>query len=143
MVFRREAITERLVRLEEVISDLSNLALLDRSVLQASRFEMLAAERGLQVGAEIVFDVGNHILSAFFGAKSETYQAIVSRLADRGVISQDLRERFAGLGGFRNILVHGYLDIDSERVLDFLEKAPKDFTDFAREVRAWLEKTHL
>ncbi len=46
-----------------------------------------------------------------------------------------------GLGGFRNILVHGYLRVDPDRVADYLVKAPTDFSEFVRQVRDWLVRT--
>jgi uncharacterized protein YutE (UPF0331/DUF86 family) len=46
--------------------------------------------------------------------------------------------RLKGLGGFRNILVQGYLALDPERVAHALAKAPGDFSEFARAVHQWL-----
>lgn len=49
-----------------------------------------------------------------------------------------LKPEVAGPGGFRNILVHGYLRLDLAIVSDALERAPADFSDFASAVRAWM-----
>ncbi len=57
------------------------------------------------------------------------------------MIGASLREELKGLGGFRNILVHGYLRVDPDRVAHFLQVSPSRFSEFARVVRAWLEKT--
>jgi uncharacterized protein YutE (UPF0331/DUF86 family) len=57
------------------------------------------------------------------------------------VIDEALRNRLNGLGGFRNVLVHGYLRVDADKVADHLVKAPADFSDFARAVRDRLERT--
>lgn len=38
----------------------------------------------------------------------------------------------------RNILVHGYLALDPERVAHALAKAPGDFSEFAGAIRHWL-----
>jgi uncharacterized protein YutE (UPF0331/DUF86 family) len=51
-----------------------------------------------------------------------------------------IRERLKGLGGFRNILVHGYLGIDPERVREALHRGPGDFSDFGVAIRRWLEQ---
>jgi len=100
-----------------------------------------AVERGLQLGAEIVLDVGNHILSAHFGVSTQDYEDIIIQLGTHNVIGASLREELKGLGGFRNILVHGYLRVDLDRVAHFLQVSPSRFSEFARAVRAWLEKT--
>ena len=139
MVLRPDAIRERLKRLEDVIVRLRELASSDRLDLAGDYRDAWTAERGLHLAAEIAFDVGNHILSAHFGTSSSDYEDIIKQLADRGVISRELSERFKGLGGFRNVLVHGYLRIDSRRVGEALERAPRDFSLLLDEIRRWLD----
>jgi uncharacterized protein YutE (UPF0331/DUF86 family) len=39
-----------------------------------------------------------------------------------------------------HVLVHGYLRIDPARVAEHLAKAPADFSEFARQVRAWMTR---
>ena len=141
MVVRPEAIRERLLRLEEVISRLEELRLAAPAAPPGSFRDAWASERGLQLAAEILFDVGNHILSAHFGVAAQDYEDIVAQLGAHGVIDAALRERLRGLGGFRNVLVHGYLRVDPARVADLLARAPADFSEFARAVRAWLART--
>jgi len=135
---RVDAVEARLLRLEAVISELTRLAGTDPDRLQANLSEMWGVERGLQLGAEILLDIGNHILVAQYGVSAQEYRDIFKRLAERKVVSQSLAERLDGLAGFRNILVHGYLDLDPERVLENLRRAPKDFSELAREIRDWL-----
>jgi uncharacterized protein YutE (UPF0331/DUF86 family) len=138
MVLRPDAIRERLLKLEEVISRLEELGRVEPGALRQSFRDAWAAERGLQLGAEIIFDVGNHILSAHFGVSAKDYEDIIGQLGAHGVIDSPLRDRLKGLGGFRNILVHGYLRIDPDRVAESLAKAPPDFSGFVHTVREWL-----
>lgn len=139
MVLRVETLQKRLSRLEEVISGLRELESRERATLRESYFEMLALERLLELGAIIIFDIGNHILSAEYGVSADDYEGILTQLVARRVLSESLRSRLKGLAGFRNLLAHDYMDIDSERVLDLLSRAPQDFTDFAREIQVWLD----
>ena len=139
MVFRPDAVQARLLRLEEVISELQELGRLDPGERQGQRRTMWAVERGLQLGAEILFDIGNHILSARFGVSPDDYKDIVEQLAAQGILNEELRNRLRGLAGFRNILVHDYLRLDPERVEEALTRAPRDFSDFAHAIRRWLE----
>jgi uncharacterized protein YutE (UPF0331/DUF86 family) len=141
VVARPEAIRERLLRLEEVISRLEELRLAAPAAPPGSFRDAWASERGLQLAAEILFDVGNHILSAHFGVAAQDYEDIVAQLGAHGVIDSTLRERLRGLGGFRNVLVHGYLRVDPARVADLLARAPADFSEFASAVRAWFART--
>ncbi len=140
MVVRPDALRERLKRLEEVISRLEELGRTEAQQREDFR-NVWAVERGLQLAAEIAFDIGNHILSAHYGVSPTDYEDILEQLGSRGVIDAALRERLRGLGGFRNVLVHGYLRVDPERVREGLRRAPEDFSEFARAMRAWLART--
>jgi uncharacterized protein YutE (UPF0331/DUF86 family) len=141
VVLRPEAIRERLLHLEEVVSRLEELRRDDRAGHSPGFRDTWAVERGLHLAAETVFDIGNHILSAHFGVSAHDYEDILAKLGELGVVDSALRERLRGLGGFRNILVHGYLGIDPERVRDALRRGPADFNAFGVAIRRWLEQT--
>jgi uncharacterized protein YutE (UPF0331/DUF86 family) len=138
MVLRTEAVRQRLLRLEEVLSRLEELKHLDVEALGRSFRDAWAAERGLQLAAEIVFDAGNHILSGHFGVSAKDYDDILDLLAAQGVIEPAVRERLKGLGGFRNLLVHDYLRLDPARIAEALAQRPGDFSAFVTAVRRWL-----
>ena len=135
MVLRPEAIRARLLKLEEVVSRLERLSPASAAVPA----DDWAVERGLQLAAEVAFDIGNHILTGHFGVSAQDYEDILEQLAAQAVLSRGLRARLKGLGGFRNILVHDYLRLDPDLVAEKLAKAPADFSDFALAVRAWLD----
>ena len=139
MVLRIDAVERRLLRLESVISELSRLSEMDLERFREDLSEMWKVERGLQLGAEVLLDIGNHILAAHFGASPDGYRKIFERMADHKVISRSLASRLSGLAGFRNVLVHDYLDLDPVRVLDNFKRAPQQFSEFAQEIRDWLE----
>lgn len=138
MVLRTEAVRRRLLKLEEAVSRLEELGRSDRTLLRTSFRDAWAAERGLQLAAEILLDTGNHILSAHFGQSARDYEDVIAQLASRGVIDEPLRARLKGVGGFRNVLVHGYLEVDPDRVAEYLARAPGDFSAFLDAIRTWL-----
>lgn len=139
MVFRVDAVQERLRRLEEVVSELKELAQLDPDVRRGTLRNMWAVERGLHLGAELLFDIGNHILSAQYGVSPRDYRDIIEQLGHQGILDPALHGRLQGLAGFRNILVHDYIRLDPSRVEEALVKAPGDFSDFAEAIRNWLQ----
>lgn len=138
MALRDNSVRIRLQRLEEVISTLEKLR---QEVVEprTDQLGMWAVERGLQLGAEIIMDIGNHILSAHYGISPADHKDVVLQLARQGVLSQSVAARLGGLAGFRNILVHDYIRLDPEKVLEAFDRAPKDFSEFALEIRNWLE----
>jgi len=140
VVLRVEALRERLAKLEEVVSRLREVAAVTRDdFLQDYRRQWLV-ERGLELAAQAVLDIGNHILAGEFGESATEYEGIVKGLAARGVLSPALGKQLQGLGGFRNILVHGYLGIDPEKVYAALQRSVREFTDFEAEILAWLDR---
>jgi len=97
-----------------------------------------AVERGLQVAAEALFDVGAHVLTAAFQEAVDEYREVPRRLHARGVLSASVAERLKGLAGFRNVLVHDYTDIDLARVRAALDRLD-DFDAFVADVERWLQ----
>jgi uncharacterized protein YutE (UPF0331/DUF86 family) len=127
-----------LLKLEETVSGLEQVIASRQTFRATEVIDAWAAERGLQVAAETILDVGNHVLTAHFGVTPQDYEDIITQMGVCRVIDAELQLRLKGLGGFRNVLVHGYLRIDPARVEAALRRAPTDFRDFARAVRQWL-----
>jgi len=55
-------------------------------------------------------------------------------LAAHKVLSKSLSARLTSMAGFRNILVHEYLEIDRKRVFSALKNDLGDFEKFIRAV---------
>ncbi len=140
MTLRPEVVYERLRKLREVVSNLKSLQRISREEFVTSFHHYWLAERGLQLAAEILFDIGNHVLAGEFGFSPPTYEEIPQKLHEHEVISEKLRERLRGLGGLRNILVHDYLDVDRDLLYVFLREELDCFGTFAEEVEAFLAK---
>ncbi len=139
MPVRAEAIRERLAKLDEVVERLVELAPLPLEAFLGDYRNLWLAERGLELGAQALLDVGNHILAARFSASAREYEEIVRALGQHGVISVELAQRLRGIGGFRSLLVHGDLELDPARVHQVLQVSVADFSDFAAELEAWLD----
>lgn len=137
MVLRPEVVRARLLKLEEIISRLERLR---EAAASGTPPDPWSVERGLQLACEVALDIGNHILSAHFGVSPQDYEDILQQLAERDVLPRALHGRLKGMGGFRNILVHDYLRLDPELVSAKLTAAPRDLSEFASAVRAWLEE---
>jgi uncharacterized protein YutE (UPF0331/DUF86 family) len=99
------------------------------------------AERYLQLAIECVLDVGNHLISRLEFKKPETYQDIFIILGKNSIIPEEFSEKIAKMAGFRNILVHGYLDLDESMVYNHLKEDLKDFEDYIKYIIQYL-KSH-
>ena len=96
-------------------------------------------ERGLQLCAQNVLDIATH-LAASAGHDAPDYARALDVLGDLGVLPAEFAARFRGVAGFRNVLVHGYLDVDLTRVHSLLNEHLDDFAEFARHVDAFLAR---
>jgi uncharacterized protein YutE (UPF0331/DUF86 family) len=141
MVLRREAVEKRLKELDEILKELDKHREVDSETLRRDVGQRWIIERGLIAAATIVFDVADHILAGHFGVYAETYEESLGAIKDRAVISEELYRDIKGLGGFRNILVHRYLDINPDEVFESFQKGLVVFPAFAREILAWLDTT--
>lgn len=140
MILRRELLEERLQELDEILGELRKYRYTTGEMLRSDLGRRWIVERGLIAAAAIIFDIADHILVGHFGLYAETYEESLELLRERAVISEELYRRIRGLGGFRNILVHRYLDIDPQEVLDNFGKGLEVFPAFGREVLAWLDR---
>jgi uncharacterized protein YutE (UPF0331/DUF86 family) len=64
-------------------------------------------------------------------------------LGDVGALPSQFAEEIKPIAGFRNILVHGYMDIDERKVFENLRRGLKDFPRFAGYITSWMEKQGL
>jgi uncharacterized protein YutE (UPF0331/DUF86 family) len=104
----------------------------------ADREERWIVERGLQLCAQNALDVATH-LAASAGHDVPDYTAAIDRLAEMGILPPDFAARFRAVAGFRNVVVHGYLDVDLPLLHRLLNRQLDDFAAFARLIGAHLE----
>ncbi len=69
---------------------------------------------------------------------AENNSEAIRRPGAENVLSSPVAETVARAVGFRNVLVHEYIDIDNHRVVESLERLA-DLEAFVREVAAWLD----
>lgn len=98
-----------------------------------------AVERGLQLCVQNVLDIATHIAAAA-GHDVPDYASALDALGRIGVVPAGFARRIRGLAGFRNVLVHGYLEVDSALVHKLLNERLADFVEFGELAEAWLSE---
>ncbi len=71
-----------------------------------------SAERFLHLTIEAFTDMGNHIVADDELGYVASYRDIPAILAEQGLIEPELRETWIAMIGFRNVLVHDYINVD-------------------------------
>lgn len=91
-------------------------------------------ERWLQLSIQACMDIGSYLIAEMGLRSPDDPENVFAALGQEAILTSDLARRMAGMVRFRNILVHDYLEIDSEIVYRGLTTELDDFQLFAREI---------
>ena len=139
MLVDREVIEARLKYLEDTVRKLSAIGAVELEEFLSRDDLQDRAERNLQVAIQCCIDIGNHAIAATGLRAPNDYGDIFRILAEDQIIGHDLAETFIRMAGFRNILVHVYVNIDLKRVYQGIEML-SDFEEFAKAIAVWLQE---
>jgi uncharacterized protein YutE (UPF0331/DUF86 family) len=132
-------VRRRLRALERSLRILRSLRARGRDAFLSDEVVQDRAERHAQLLAQACADIALHILAGTGTAAPETYAEALSVLAADAVIPGPLGAGLAQAVRLRNILVHGYLDIDHGRLFDELDWI-ESTEEFAAAIEHWLEQ---
>jgi uncharacterized protein YutE (UPF0331/DUF86 family) len=79
--------------------------------------------------------VASHIVSDESLGEPEANRELFDLLARGGWLDADLARRLSRMAGFRNVLVHGYSDVDLAVVEDVVRNRLEDLLDFVQAVQ--------
>ena len=124
---------KKLSEIETYLADLRRLAQPDK--LDSDVRERRFVEHTLQIAIQAALDVASHIVSDARLGEPETHRDLFDLLASAGWIEASLSTPLKNMAGFRNILVHGYTDVDLEIVRSVLSSHLDDLTAFVAAIR--------
>jgi uncharacterized protein YutE (UPF0331/DUF86 family) len=111
-----ERVHERLGRLGRMLSLLEEV----RSAGQAAYLQdldvRLKTERALQLAVQICIDIGAHLIAELGLEQPDDYRGVFAVLGRSGLIDAGLAVRMGDAAGLRNLLVHGYADVDDAQI---------------------------
>src|SRR5512135_2026304 len=105
-------IERRLDELSERLGRLEPLRGKNRAEFAADPYLRDIAERNLEVAAQCVLDISHRLISLTGAQQPRDYYEAILRLGEVGVLPPEFARHLAPLAGFRNILVHEYLEVD-------------------------------
>ncbi len=113
-------VTSRLM----VLDGYDEAAQADAEQLLADEVRLGHLKYTFQTAIEACIDAAQHVVAAR-GLGTPSSNAEAFRLLDRaGILPADVATSLAGAVGFRNVLVHGYADVDDRLVVDNLAQLP-------------------
>jgi uncharacterized protein YutE (UPF0331/DUF86 family) len=125
---------KKLALIETCVRELKELAQPDlvTSDVREARF----VQHTLQIAIQAALDVASQIVSVRRLGEPETNRALFDLLRRAGILPESLVERLYAMAGFRNVLVHGYQDVDLAIVRDILQNHLDDLLEFVARIRS-------
>lgn len=130
-------IEKKLAFIETCVRELRELAHPER--LETDVREARFVQYTLQVAIQAALDVASHIVSAKRLGEPETNRALFDLLRRDGIIAGTMADTLYAMAGFRNVIVHGYQDVDLRYVREILDHHLDDLTDFVTAIRCHVE----
>jgi uncharacterized protein YutE (UPF0331/DUF86 family) len=129
-------VAKKLALVETCVADLRRLA--QPAALSTDLREQRFVEHTLQIAIQAALDVASHIVSDEHMGEPRTSRELFDLLERNGWIPPALASTLRNMVGFRNVLVHGYDDVDLGIVRDVLEHRLDDLIQFVAIVRGRL-----
>lgn len=126
-------LAKKLALIETCVADLRRLA--RPAALGHDIREERFVEHTLQIAIQAALDVASHIVSDRRLGEPRTSRDLFALLERDGWIPEALASTLRNMVGFRNVLVHGYDDVDLAIVRDVLEHHLDDLLEFVAVVR--------
>ena len=131
-----ELVAKKLAVIETCVTELRRLA--DPEIIETDIREERFVEHTLQIAIQAAQDVASHIVSDERLGEPRTNRELFDLLARNGWLDESEAALLGNMVGFRNILVHGYGDVDLSIVRDVLENHLDELLQFAAVVRTRL-----
>ena len=129
---RPEVLRRRLSKLEEYLRILERLSRYELQEFLSDPEHYGAAERFLQLAIEAINDMGTHVAVDLGLGSVEQARDLPELFFRRGDIDEALRRAWLRMIGFRNLLVHDYLEIDRKIVWRVLRERLGDLEALGR-----------
>jgi uncharacterized protein YutE (UPF0331/DUF86 family) len=131
-VVDRDALSARLNALEGYLAELRALRRIPREEFLGEPGIHHLAERYLHLACECVLDIAHHLISDLGLRQPESYKDAMKVLVEEEIVERELGARLESWMGFRNVLVHFYLDLDHARSYAALHEDLEDLEALAR-----------
>jgi uncharacterized protein YutE (UPF0331/DUF86 family) len=133
-----DLVAKKLAFVETCVADLRRLARPEELArdLKEERF----VEHTLQLAIQAALDAASHIVSDERLGEPRTNRELFTLLGRSGILPSSLVATLEEMAGLRNVVVHGYQDVNLGVVRDVLEHRLDDLLAFSAALRAWLAR---
>lgn len=123
----------------DTIWEIKSVIDIEEEVFLKDKKSIYALRYLLTEAIEAMASICNHILTRVKGIAPKGYPDCFEKLAEAGIISQELGNRIKKLASLRNIIIHKYWVIDDGKVFRSVKENLGDFEEFLRQVNDTLK----
>jgi uncharacterized protein YutE (UPF0331/DUF86 family) len=134
-----ERLRALLDRLRDVETELERLRQLGPEVVRGDVDLLNSTKYMFVVAAEVAIDAGQHVIASEGLPVPRTFAGVFDELGRGRWLEPTLATSMAAMARFRNLLGHGYADVDDDRVVEILATRIGDLSDFRRQIAAGIE----
>ncbi len=127
-----ESLERRLEKLKDYITYLKKMRSLSLEEIKGDLTKRYSLERCLQLAIECCLDMANHIISCFELGRPESLSDIFLAMGKAGYFDMEYAKMMADMARLKNRLVHFYLDIDVDKLYDYLQNDVVHLEKFGR-----------
>jgi uncharacterized protein YutE (UPF0331/DUF86 family) len=124
--------------LEGYLTELRSFRGIERSAFVRELALHHLAERYLELACSCVLDIAHHVIADQGYRQAVSYKDTMDVLREEGLLEADLADRLKRWMGFRNLLVHIYLEIDHGESYDAIRDDLEDLQHFAERMARFL-----
>jgi uncharacterized protein YutE (UPF0331/DUF86 family) len=129
-------LAKKLAFIETCVHELRTLARID--AIDTDLREQRFIEHTLQLAIQAALDIASHIVSDERLGEPATNRELFALLARGGWLASAQVATLRDMAGFRNVLVHGYCEVDRGIVKDVVRNRLDDLLPFVATVRSRL-----
>jgi uncharacterized protein YutE (UPF0331/DUF86 family) len=129
-----DLVAKKLAFIETCLRELRTMARPERIEVDVRELRFVA--HTLQIAVQAALDVASHIVSDDRLGEPRSNRELFELLGHGGRLTPDLTRRLADMASFRNVLVHGYAEVDPAIVRDVVEHHLGDLDDLVAAVRS-------
>jgi uncharacterized protein YutE (UPF0331/DUF86 family) len=115
---------------------------INRDNLKTDMIKYWGIERGLHISIECVLDIANILNASLAIEKPDTYRESILALSKEKILPAEFAKQMANMVSFRNILVHDYMKVDEDIMIDIIHNHLNDFTKYIDCINKWINKNY-
>ena len=134
-----DLVTHRAREIRDSVATLTAIGKLPKEQFLADQMVVDATKYRLLVATEAAISICTHLAARIAKQSPSSYAQCFDVLAAAGILSTELAQRMSTMERFRNLLVHGYAEVDRGRVWEILHDDLDDLDAYLSEVGRALE----